>query len=48
MAACKAAGARLEGSGMHGLGPGAAQAAPLRALYQSGATAWGAFWALAL
>jgi hypothetical protein len=47
-AACKVVGARLKGSGMRWLEAGAAQVAPLRALYQSGAAAWDAFWALAL
>ena len=47
-AACKIVGARLKGSGMRWLEAGAAQVAPLRALYQSGAAAWDAFWALAL
>lgn len=46
-AACKAVGARLEGSGMRWLEAGAAQVAPLRASYQSGPAAWDAFWALA-
>jgi hypothetical protein len=46
-AGCKVVGARLKGSGMRWLEPGAAQVAPLRALYQSGAAAWDAFWALA-
>ena len=46
-AACKIVGARLKGSGMRWLEEGAAQVAPLRALYQSGTDAWDAFWALA-
>lgn len=47
-AGCKIVGARLKGSGMRWLEEGAAQVAPLRALYQSGAAAWDAFWALAV
>lgn len=47
-AACKIVGSRLKGSGMRWLEQGAAQVAPLRALYQSGAAAWDAFWAMAL
>lgn len=47
-AGCKIVGARLKGSGMRWLEAGAARVAPLRALYQSGAAAWDAFWALAL
>jgi hypothetical protein len=46
-AACKIVGARLKGSGMRWLEEGAAQVAPLRALYQSGTDAWDTFWALA-
>lgn len=46
-AACKIVGARLKGSGMRWLVAGAAQVAPLRALYQSGAAAWDAFFAMA-
>lgn len=46
-AGCKSVGARLKGSGMRWLAEGAAQVAPLRALYQSGPEAWDAFWALA-
>ncbi len=46
-AACKVVGARLKGSGMRWLEDGAAEVAPLRALYQSGTAAWDAFWALA-
>jgi hypothetical protein len=46
-AGCKIVGARLKGSGMRWLEQGAAQVAPLRALYQSGAAAWDAFFALA-
>lgn len=46
-AGCKVVGARLKGSGMRWLEEGAAQVAPLRALYQSGPEAWDAFWALA-
>jgi hypothetical protein len=46
-AACKVVGARLKGSGMRWLEAGASEVAPLRALYQSGADAWDAFWALA-
>jgi len=47
-AACKIVGSRLKGSGMRWLEAGAAQVAPLRALYLSGAAAWDAFWALAV
>lgn len=43
-AACKVVGTRLKGSGMRWLEEGAAWVAPLRALYQSGAEAWDAFW----
>jgi hypothetical protein len=43
----KIIGARLKGSGMRWLEQGAAEVAPLRALYQSGADAWDAFFALA-
>lgn len=46
-AACKVIGKRLKGSGMRWLEQGAAEVAPLRALYLSGAAAWDAFWALA-
>ena len=46
-AACKIVGARLKGSGMRWYESGAAQVAPLRALYHSGAETWDAFWALA-
>jgi hypothetical protein len=46
-AACKIVGARLKQSGMRWVEQGAAEVAPLRALYQSGAEAWDAFWALA-
>ena len=46
-AACKVVGARLKQSGMRWVEFGAAQVAPLRALYQSGAAAWDAFWNLA-
>jgi hypothetical protein len=46
-AACKVVGARLKGSGMRWVEAGAAQVAPLRALYLSGADAWDAFWDLA-
>jgi hypothetical protein len=46
-AACKVIGARLKGSGMRWLEEGAAEVAPLRALYLSGLQAWDAFWALA-
>jgi hypothetical protein len=45
-AGCKVVGARLKGSGMRWLEEGAAQVAPLRALYQSGAEAWDSFWNL--
>lgn len=44
----KVVGARLKGSGMRWLEDGAAQVAPLRALYQSGTDVWDAFWALAV
>lgn len=47
-AACKVVGARLKGSGMRWLEEGAAQVAPLRALYQSGSDVWDAFWAMAV
>jgi hypothetical protein len=47
-AACKVVGARLKGSGMRWLVDGAAQVSPLRALYQSGAAAWDAFFAMAV
>lgn len=46
-AACKIVGARLKQSGMRWLEQGAAEVAPLRALYLSGPQAWDAFWALA-
>jgi hypothetical protein len=46
-AACKIVGARLKQSGMRWLEEGAAEVAPLRALYLSGSAAWDAFWALA-
>jgi hypothetical protein len=46
-AGCKIVGARLKGSGMRWLVEGAAQVAPLRALYQSGAAAWDAFFSMA-
>jgi hypothetical protein len=46
-AACKVVGARLKQSGMRWVPTGAAQVAPLRALYLSGPEAWDAFWALA-
>jgi hypothetical protein len=45
-AACKVVGARLKGSGMRWVEGGAAEVAPLRALYQSGPRAWDAFFAL--
>lgn len=44
-AGCKVVGARLKGSGMRWLAEGAAQVAPLRALYLSGAEVWDTFWA---
>jgi hypothetical protein len=44
---CKIVGTRLKGSGMRWLEAGATEVAPLRALYQSGAAAWDAFWELA-
>ena len=46
-AACKIVGARLKQSGMRWREQGAAEVAPLRALYLSGAQAWDAFWSLA-
>lgn len=46
-AACKVVGARLKQSGMRWLPAGAAQVAPLRALYLSGPEVWDAFWAMA-
>jgi hypothetical protein len=46
-AACKVVGSRLKGSGMRWVESGAAQVAPLRALYLSGAEVWDTFWALA-
>jgi len=46
-AACKVVGARLKQSGMRWVEEGAAQVAPLRALYLSGADAWDTFWPLA-
>jgi hypothetical protein len=46
-AACKVVGERLKGSGMRWLERGAAEVAPLRALYLSGPEVWDAFWALA-
>jgi hypothetical protein len=46
-AACKVVGARLKQSGMRWLTAGAAQVAPLRALYLSGPEVWDAFWAMA-
>lgn len=47
-AACKVVGERLKGSGMRWVERGAAEVAPLRALYLSGQEAWDAFWALAV
>jgi hypothetical protein len=47
-AGCKIVGARLKGSGMRWLEQGAADVALLRALYQSGAATWDAFFALSL
>jgi hypothetical protein len=47
-AACKVVGARLKGSGMRWLEAGAAEVAPLRALYQTDPAAWDAFWNLAV
>jgi hypothetical protein len=47
-AGCKIVGARLKGSGMRWLEEGAAEVAPLRALYQSGSVAWDAYFALAV
>jgi len=46
-AACKVVGARLKGSGMRWVAEGAAQVAPLRALYLSGPEVWDTFWATA-
>jgi hypothetical protein len=46
-AACKVVGSRLKGSGMRWLESGAAEVAPLRALYLSGPEVWDAFWAMA-
>jgi hypothetical protein len=46
-AACEVVGARSKRSGMRWLERGAAEVAPLRALYQSGSKAWDAFGALA-
>ncbi len=46
-AACKVVGARLKQSGMRWVEAGAAQVAPLRALYLSGPEVWDAGWALA-
>jgi hypothetical protein len=46
-AACKVVGERLKGSGMRWLEGGAAEVAPLRALYLSGPAAWDAFWDIA-
>jgi hypothetical protein len=46
-AACKIVGSRLKGSGRRWLVAGAAEVAPLRALYLSGPATWDAFWALA-
>lgn len=46
-AACKIVGARLKQSGMRWVERGAAEVAPLRALYHSGPEVWDAFWALA-
>lgn len=43
-AACKVVGARLKGSGRRWVEAGAAQVAPLRALYLSGAEAWDSYW----
>jgi hypothetical protein len=45
-AACKVVGARLKQSGMRWVEHGAAEVAPLRALYHSCAHAWDAFFAL--
>jgi hypothetical protein len=46
-AACKVVGARLKQSGMRWVEGGAAEVAPLRALYLSGPDAWDAFWDIA-
>lgn len=43
-AACKVVGERLKGSGMRWVERGAAEVAPLRALYLSGPAVWDAFW----
>jgi hypothetical protein len=45
-AACKIVGARLKGSGMRWVERGAAEVAPLRALYHCGSQTWDAFFAL--
>jgi hypothetical protein len=46
-AACKIVGERLKGSGRRWREAGAAEVAPLRALYLSGMDVWDAYWALA-
>jgi hypothetical protein len=46
-AACKVVGARLKQSGMRWVEEGAAEVAPLRALYLSGTNVWDAFWDIA-
>jgi hypothetical protein len=46
-AGCKVVGERLKGSGMRWLEAGAAEVAPLRALYVSGPAVWDAFWDIA-
>jgi len=46
-AACKVVGSRLKRSGMRWVEEGAAEVAPLRALYLSGPDAWDAFWDIA-
>ena len=46
-AACKVVGSRLKESGMRWVENGAAEVAPLRALYLSGPEVWDAYWALA-
>jgi hypothetical protein len=46
-AACKIVGSRLKQSGMRWVEAGAAEVAPLRALYRSGPDVWDAFWDIA-
>src|SRR5262249_22389201 len=47
-AGCQVGGEAPKGEGMRWLEEGAAEVAPLRALYLSGAETWDAFWGLAL